>query len=78
MYIELPELAEKVYVILARCDLAIFDCIPVRDDECARPTSGARMTERHYAHMQPDAVAKVAARNLPTFIRAKATVRRIR
>lgn len=52
--------------------------VPLQIISAAMGHADTRMTERHYAHLSPDHVADEVRKHLPTFIRRKSKVARLR
>ena len=52
--------------------------VPLQVVSRALGHSDTRTTEKHYAHLQPDYVSEMIRENLPTFIKEKSKVKRLR
>ncbi|CAN5121588.1 site-specific integrase [soil metagenome] len=52
--------------------------VPLQVIAAAMGHADTRMTERHYAHLQPDFIAETIRANLPSFLPVRSNVRRLR
>ena len=52
--------------------------VPLQIISAAMGHADTRMTQRHYAHLSPDHVANEVRKHLPTFVRSKSKVARLK